>query len=348
MKSILVSNLNNLGDVVCSTAALDLIRRAYPGVRVGLIVRPDAEGGIKGNPVVDDLYVYRYRSGSGLGDFRRVLREVRERRYEVFLTLDRKSRSLLLARLAGIRERISPTFMHWTSKGRWYLPWLSTRMVDFRLSSPYECLKGMFEEPVRRAFGIRGEGRITTPPISDASRARARELLAPGTGRPKVGFSVRANFPQKNWLPERFAELMDRLEERLNAFVFVTGAPGDREYVDDLLRLRRGGGALNLAGRTDIPEMVALGAAADLFVTLDTGTLHLVANSGVRRLICLFGCTPPSVVQASLDAAGGRAFWSGEKCCFDPVCAYPLAESPCRLGVGVDEVYAAAEEMLGS
>ena len=346
MRSILISNLNNLGDVICSTAALDLIRRHFPAARIGLIVKPDAEGVMRGHPLVDDLYVYRYRSGGGLSSFRQMADEVRPGNYEMFLSLDRKARGLIVAWLAGIRQRVAPDALHLNNKKRWWLPFLCTRVIRYPMNS-FKSLVEMFEDPVRKALGIEGRGVTSLPPLGEAEKARAAELLAPAGDRPVVGFSVRANYNMKNWPAERFAELMDRLAASHNAYMYITGAPGDREYIDDLLSHSRTvaeGRPVNLAGKTSQLDTAALAAASDLFVTLDTGAVHIAGNSGIENLICIFTCTIPEGVLES--ARGARVFWTGEHCCPCMSCPHEYGAAPCQTGIGVDEVYAAAAEML--
>ncbi len=346
MRSILISNLNNLGDVICSTAALDLIRRNFPGARIGLIVKPDAEGVMRGHPLVDDLYVYRYRSGGGLGTLWSMARAVRPAGYEVFLSLDRKARSALVAFLAGIGARVTPDTLHLTTTPRWWMPFLCNRVIRYPRNS-FKSLVEMFEDPVRKTLGIEGRGRTSLPPLGEAERSRAAGLLAPAGSRLKIGFSVRANAMTKTWPADRFAALMDKLAAGRNAFMYVTGAPGDREYIDNLLALCRtaeGDRPINLAGSVSLMETAALASSSDLFITLDTGTVHVVGNSGLEKIICIFTSTIPEGVLES--ARGARVFWTGEKCCPCLSCPHEWERAPCRTGIGVDEVYEAATAML--
>ena len=343
MKSILVSNLNNLGDVICSTAALDLIRRGFPEARIGFLIRGDAEGVVRGNPLIDDLYVYKYRSGSSLASLWRMARTVREGRYEMFLSLDRKPRSALVAFLAGIKTRITPDRLHIHTNPRWWMPYLSTKVMPMEKDA-YRCLVDMFEEPVRRALGLEGRGETSLPPLGQAEIDKARDIFAAAGDRPRIGFSVRANASVKNWSPDRFAALMDKLNDSHRPFIYVTGAPGDREYIDALLSLCRSAKGTNLAGMTSLMDTAALASMSNLFITLDTGAVHVAGNSGIRNLICIFTCTIPEGVLRS--ARPSRVFWTNESCCPCMSCPYEYDNAPCRTGIGVEEVYAAAVELL--
>jgi ADP-heptose:LPS heptosyltransferase len=335
----LISNLNNLGDVICSTAALRLIRDNFPRARIGLMVKPEAAEAVRNHPLVDNLLVVSYRSGSlgeKLGD---TVRRVRKAGYEVFLSLDRKLRTALVAWLAGIRRRVVPGSLHLGERPKWWLRLLFTEILPFP-PDRFHSLVEMFEEPARLALGLTGKGAASLPPIPEAARARAAALLAPAGGRPVAGFSVRANFPLKNWLPERWAEVMDRLEDERNAFIYLTGAPEDRDYAERIIGLRKGGLTLNLAGQTTLLETAALMAASDLFLTLDTGAVHVAGNAGARNLVCLFTCTEPAGVLESARQA--RVASSGEGC---SPCRKRLAECPepaCQRNLTVEMVMEAA------
>lgn len=343
MKSILISNLNNLGDVICSTAALDLIRRAYPDTRIGFMVKPDAEGVMQGHPLVDDLFVYRYRSGSSVSSLWSMAGEVKRKRYEMYISLDRKPRSALVAFLAGIKKRITPNRLHLTTEPRWWMPLLCNRIIEYPKNS-FHSLVEMFETPIKDALGLQGRGRTSVPPLSTAMKARAAEMFAPAADRKTIGFSVKANAEMKDWPAECFAHLMDSLSESLDPFIYVTGAPGDRDYIDALLARCRVAKGSNFAGKTSLMDTVALAASSDLFITLDTGAVHLAGNSGIENLICIFTCTEPEGVLESARQA--RVFWTGEKCCPCSSCHYGYGLAPCQTGVTVDMVYEAAVEML--
>ncbi len=344
MRSILVSNLRNLGDVICSTAALSLLRDSFPHARIGLLVKAGVEEVVRGHPAIDDLFVFPDRGGSKFSRVRHMARTLRSHDYETYLSLDRKLRSAIVAKLAGIKYRITPSHMMGTKGEQIWMRFLCHKVIPFEVGC-FETLVEMFLEPTRRAFNLSGSRQPSLPPLPQSARNRAAEILAAAAGRPAVGFSVKSNAATKDWLPERFAEVMDRLVENRDAFIYVTGAPSDREYIDSLLSVRRQGGAVNLAGQLGILDLAALAGSSDLFITLDTGAVHIVGNSGIKNLICIFTSTRPEIVLDSARQA--RVASSRENCC---QCSKTPAEcpaSPCRLNLSVDMVYGQARELLG-
>lgn len=303
MRSILVSVLVNVGDVVMMTSALDLIRRRFPETRLAVLARPEAAEILTGNPVVDKLIVYPYRSGSFFSGLGPVLRQLRAGRHDVFLSLDRRPRGALLAILAGVSGRLGPDRLFAGSRPRSWTRMLFTRTVRM---SPEECsgsLVEMFQLVVRRLFHINDRGRITLPPVGPETAAKVAGWLDQAGGRPVIGLCVKTNDPGKTWPAAGFAALLARLKAELNPFIYVTGAPGDAPYVRDLLASFDSGGVLNLAGQTRLMDLVGLAARSDLFISLDNGTAHLAANSGLPRLICLLVATTPDILRDSLSQA---------------------------------------------
>ena len=98
---------------------------------------------------------------------------------------------------------------------------------------------------------------------------------------------------ERRWPPDRFAELARRIRQQLEIPVILIGAPGERDYVQGVER-DAGDGVTSVAGRTTIPGLQALLHGACLFVSNDSGPLHLAAASGVR-CAALFGPETPEL-----------------------------------------------------
>ena len=60
--NILVNSLVNLGDVVLTTSAIALLKRAYPKARITMLVRPVVREAVENNPVLDDVILFDYKS----------------------------------------------------------------------------------------------------------------------------------------------------------------------------------------------------------------------------------------------------------------------------------------------
>lgn len=302
--------LVNIGDVIMMTSALDLIRRHYqPGsVRLTVLVRPESADLLHSNPAIHQVVIYPYRSGSplyGLADLRR---QIKAGAFDIFLSLDRRPRGAAAAFLAGVPERVGPRILFDGSRPEFWTRLLYTRTVEL---SPSECAGSqveMFQLVARRALGIEARGRITLPPIDPGRDRRIREFLpGPGSG-PIIGLCLKTNDPRKTWPAPGYAALMARFKNELKAFIYITGAPGDQTYIEEMLSESPEGTALNLAGKTNLPELSALAARSDLFISPDNATAHLIANSASTPLICLLLGTEPDKIIDSMPRASFLRF----------------------------------------
>jgi heptosyltransferase-2 len=124
----------------------------------------------------------------------------------------------------------------------------------------------------------------------DAARAAgAAHLQALGIGGPPVGISPGAAYGNaKRWLPERFAEVA----EGFRAPVVVFGSASERELCEVVAAHLRGAGVevRNLAGETTLREFIDLSAACRLFLTNDSGAMHVASALGVPT-VAVFGAT---------------------------------------------------------
>ena len=271
-----------------SIPALRAIREAFPDWRITVLARP----------WVADLYareqfcdrIIRYdRNGDhgGLGGKWRLAGELRGDRYDCAILLQNAFDAALLAWLARIPRRIG-----YARDGRGFL------LTDaVALPGPDDIPKHQrfyYLELLRRA------GLIRRLPESSDIRLGSAELAA-AAGReqwqrrklpagPWIGVSPGAAFGgAKRWLPERFAETASRLSSDLDADVAVFGSPAEAELCQ-LVAGQVGPRAHNLAGRTTLAEFIDLAATCSLYLTNDSGPMHVATALGVPT-IAVFGAT---------------------------------------------------------
>jgi heptosyltransferase-2 len=120
-----------------------------------------------------------------------------------------------------------------------------------------------------------------------AGRIRLAEL---GIPEPVIGVSPGAAYgTAKRWLPERFVEAARRLSVRLGASVALFGSADERALCDEIAA-SIGPPARNLAGRTSLREYIELAAACRVYLTNDSGGMHIASALGVPT-VAVFGAT---------------------------------------------------------
>ena len=131
--------------------------------------------------------------------------------------------------------------------------------------------------------------------VTDATRLRAARVLEQHgipSGTPLVGFAPGAAYGHaKRWPPDRVARVIARLAQERGARAVVVGAGGDREAGRAIeSTLPADVIVLNLIGRTDLRLLMGVIRACRVFVSNDSGAMHLAAALGVP-VTAIFGPT---------------------------------------------------------
>ncbi len=345
-KNILVYALVNLGDVVLTTAATMLLRRAYPEAKITMMVKPMVKDAVIGSPVIDDVIVFEYRSReNSFGAMCRMVKELRDRKFDLAVSYDRKLRPALLAFFAGIPERIGPSRVFDDIPSR--VPWLYTRTVPIthNLDSTLQA-----ETYMAIANGITGEKGTAVPAIAppqESDKAAAGKLLARLPKASKIiALCIKGTFPLKTWPKEYFGTVVRALSEKYDAVFCVVGAPGDRDYSDEVIAEMAPARVLNFCGDTTLRSLSALMSRVDLFFTVDTGAAHISATTGIPMVV-VYGCTSPKRWHPINSNA--RVLTSNEPCCPCHYAADACPSAPktdCLWHVTPEHAYKACEELL--
>jgi heptosyltransferase-2 len=142
---------------------------------------------------------------------------------------------------------------------------------------------GMIERfPATEAIRLDG-----TDAAREAGTAHLAQLGIHGTA---IGISPGAAYGNaKCWYPERFAAVAQSL--RPDAVV-IFGSAGERALCETVAEALRDAGTSvqNLAGETTLREFIDLAAACRLFLTNDSGAMHVASALGVPT-VAVFGAT---------------------------------------------------------
>ncbi len=278
VERILVVRLGNLGDMVVTLPAFHALRKLYPKTHLTLLTSPTRRGApgaaevLARDDTFDEMIVY-YEDESCRPDF---LRELRAK-----LTALKPDLAVVLA---SDKTRFDSLLKYLV-----LLPACGIRrIVGLRCTPHAESLRGHVPHFLRT---IEKLGRVRVEPfpwlrVSEEDRNHARTLIGTRRPGPLIGMQCGAKRSTNRWMPARFAELGRRLVAEHGATLVLTGSPDEA----DLVALVASGihqNCINAAGRTEIPQLAALAAECDLFVSNDTGTMHVAAAMGTP-VVALF------------------------------------------------------------
>jgi heptosyltransferase II len=114
----------------------------------------------------------------------------------------------------------------------------------------------------------------------------------PETKKNIIGISPGATYgPAKRWLPDRFATVADKLDEKFSTQGILLGGKADREAAQEVQKLAHSE-LINLAGKTTLQEAVYLISQCRLFISNDSGLMHIAGALNIPT-IAIFGSTNP-------------------------------------------------------
>lgn len=293
IERILIRGTNWLGDAVMTTPAMERLRASFPAAHIALLATPLTAGLFQASPLVNEIIEYRRREG-GVRAFFDAVWQVREQRFDAALLFQNAFEAALLAALGGASVRIgfaeqgrSALLTHRLHRGQQHR---NRHQVEDYLDIVAECervclgdkFQPATEKPLPSLLANASQRQAANEKLQQFGIADRRPLIALNTGA--------TNSRAKCWPAGRFAELADRLNAELNAQIVLIGGAAEADYAEAVARQTKRAGAINLAGKTNMPELIGLLAECDLLVSNDTGPAHVAAALGTATLT-IFGPT---------------------------------------------------------
>jgi len=288
LRDILVLRLDRIGDLVMSLPALHDLRRALPTARIRLAV-PAWSLDVARSAPVDEVLTWSPpwagRPQEGADAWPALLAKARALRgapLDLALDLQGDVRAALLLWQSGARRRVG----YVNTGGRHFL----TRVV------PLDETVSWVEQnrrAVQTALGGPVAAVAAPDPLTADERAAGAALLAArgAVRRPLVGVHPSGGRLVKQWDVERWAAVAARLQQECGATVVVTGSAADRPLAEALLRALPVPG-IDLTGALGVRETMGAIAALDLFLSPDTGPMHMACAVGTPS-VSVFGPSDP-------------------------------------------------------
>jgi heptosyltransferase-2 len=290
VSKLMVRATNWVGDAIMSLPAIRAIRGVFPQAELVLVARPWVADVYARETAIDRIVPYqaktwRERLGFGL--------HLGKEGFDCAILLQNAFDAAAMAWLSG-----APLRLGYARDGR-----------SFLLTHPIPT-PGKGEIPRHERFYylelLRRAGLLPVLPECAAIRLENVDVMR-ASGRktldilqlagPAIGVSPGAAYGDaKRWLPERFAEAAIVLARERGARVFLFGSQGERELADRVKSLIKAAGVEvhNFAGQTSLSAFIEYAANCGLFLTNDSGAMHVASALGVPT-VTVFGATDDEV-----------------------------------------------------
>lgn len=313
------------GDAVITLPVLAGLRNSFPNARIEMVTSAEYAEFFAPLPFLDGVHSVT-TSGSRTTkalSLRPLLRQLRSA--DLVLDLQRSRLSRLLTRL------LRPAA--WTGFDRFAPEHALERYVAAVRSTGIREIQPSFSFPIADALQQETEERFS------------REMERGGSENvgPLICLNPAGCWETKNWPPERYAELGDRMVREWNARILLLGTDNVRSGAH-IIERELGNNVINLVDKTTAREVLVLVRKLALMVSDDSGLMHLAWTNGIPTL-GIFGASRGTWSRpwgAHTRFLGSEDLPCGA--CMTPQCS--RADRICLTRVSVEETFALCAELL--
>jgi heptosyltransferase-2 len=341
IKRVLVRAPNWIGDAVMCEPALRGLRSVFPQAELVLLAKATVAELFAGYPGLDRVLVYEDKGKHrGLAGKWTLAGTLRRHRFDLAVLFQNAFEAAFIAWLAGIPRRYG-----YLTDGRAVFltdPVAVPNPLPHQVGYYWNMLKplGLSGEPLSPQLSV----------LPEEERIMGERLISSGVAPSDLVIGVNPGSTYgsaKRWLPDRFAEVAQRLAEQLcetehkPAAVVIFGAKGEESLGRDIAARMRTRSVV-LSGATTIRELMAVTKRCRLLLTNDTGPMHIASACGVP-VVAIFGPT---------DWRTTAPYGQERSIVREPVDCAPclLRECPidhrCMTNVTVDRVYETAVQQM--
>ncbi len=310
---ILAIRLSSLGDILLTTPVLDTLKDNYRNSEISFLTKQKYHGLFESDPRISSvIYFEPEGKDKGVFGFFRLIKSLNQEKFDLIVDLHSNLRSFFMRllvkseRKVHYHKKLIPRFLMVRFK-RWRVNPVST--IDNYLKSLGE-------------IGIRAWSRIPRLYSKKESEIWAENFLVEnGLLRDQilVGIAPGAKWETKRWDLDKFSSVAENLTQDLPVKILLVGDKDDLKPIEGIENYVGKEGTIQAV---DLPldRLIALVKSCGLFISNDSGLMHLASSLGVPT-IGIFGPTSPGL-GFSPSGLEDKVFWAGVDC------------SPCSLHGG--------------
>ena len=279
--NICIVMMSAVGDAVHVLPVINALKRENPASRITWVLQPGPATLVRGHRSVDDIIIFD--RSRGLRAFADAAAEMSRRRFDLVINLQVYFKAGIVTGFsrAPIKlgfDRARARDMNWLFTNRK----IPANRVQHVQDQYFEFLYalGVSPEPVDWDLGPWDHER-------EWQRAFVESI-----DRPIASIVVATSKPEKDWLPERWAEVADALHADLGMQVVLVGGRSERELAAERAVMEAATHQPLSTLGSGLRNLVSILDASALVLSPDTGPLHMSVALN-RPVISLMGYTNP-------------------------------------------------------
>ncbi|MFO7030943.1 glycosyltransferase [Limnospira fusiformis CCALA 023] len=275
-----------IGDQILFFPTLDDLKQAYPHAQISVVTEPRAQTAYRVCKSVSKVIPYDFKGRNSLADWGNLIGIVRDREYDVVISLGQRWTVGLLLWLTGIPNRVG----YAGSSGEIFLTDAAPLKTEQYAAQMYhDLLQGL--DIITPFSGL----QINVPKSDLAWADREQEslgvkesgyiLIHGGSSQMAINKGIDKIYPVESW-----QKIIEDIQQRQpNLPVVLVKGPEDQALITQITQRCP---QVKLTQPEDIGKLAAMIAAANLMVCTDSAPMHLAIAVGTYT-IALFGPTDP-------------------------------------------------------
>jgi len=290
LKKILIINLGGIGDMLLSTPAVRALKNTFPKSRISLLAFPRVAELAADLPYIDGVFSLR-RGIWGIFRSLNTLLRLRKERFDAGVNMRTMVSGRSAKKIKLLMDFINPgRSAGRNTEGRGYFFDIKTFETDIAKKPELE-----YDMDMARILGSNAADKKTDFIINDENVKRVDRILCENKVNGKeflIGIHPGGK-PAHRWPLDNFSKIIDLIFETAPGKFVITGDKNELDLAKRLVRMTATK-TINLAGKLQIGELGALIKKCSLFITNDTGAMHIAAALEAP-MIAIFG--PGDIVR---------------------------------------------------
>ena len=279
--SICIVMMSAVGDAVHVLPVINALKRVNPRTRITWVLQPGPATLVRGHRSVDEIIVFD--RARGLGAFADVGRELTNRQFDLVINLQVYFKAGIVTATTN-----APVKLGFDRARARDLNWLFTnRKIP---PSPVQHVQDQYFEFLT-ALGVSPEPIEWDLGPWSQEREWQRKFKS-SIDRPIASIVVATSKAEKDWIPERWAEVADALYEQYGMQVVLVGGRSERELAAERIVMDRAKHKPRSELGSGLRNLVSILDSSALVLSPDTGPLHMTVALN-RPVISLMGYTNP-------------------------------------------------------
>lgn len=281
-KNILIIKMSSLGDVLHALPTLYALRKNCPHARIVWAVHPQFSAVLPGKPYIDDIVYIDKKQLKSFSYVKKLWQTLHAYEFDMCLDLQGLAKSAIVAFCSGAKEK----YGYWEMREGSFL--VSKGLAG---DHKFDHVIERYLDTVRVLGGTVDAVEFPLPSIDAEMESLRSRFASAGMAGPYIAIVPGARWDVKEWPVPYWQDLLGRVVQTgMNVVLLGSNddMPKGRAIADHVSSAR----LFDFTGKTTLRELMAAIAMSRLYISADTGPLH-IANALKKDLIALFGPTCP-------------------------------------------------------